>query len=102
MGSTVNSLLCKMENIILQCILKYCRRNKITVGTLCFDGLLVKDKVEVEKLEEFIFSELGMKLEIIEKNFNLALGYADLNKNLKKKIEEILKTKHEYIPTNNK
>lgn len=42
------------------------------------------------------------KLEIIEKNFNLALGYADLNKNLKKKIEQILKTKHEYIPTNNK
>ncbi len=80
MGSTVNSLLCKMENIILQCILKYCRRNKITVGTLCFDGLLVKDKVEVEKLEEFIFSELGMKLEIIEKDMDKGLDLTSYEK----------------------
>jgi hypothetical protein len=69
-GTVLNKILCKMENIVLQCMKKWCNKNDIKVGTLCFDGMLLKEKIEIEKLENFIKSELGIEIKIVEKEMN--------------------------------
>ncbi len=66
-GTVLNQILCKMENIVLQCMKKWCDNNGIGVGTLCFDGMLLKEKIEIENLENFIKSELGIEMKIVEK-----------------------------------
>ena len=69
-GTVLNKILCKMENIILQCMKKWCDSQDVKVGTLCFDGMLLKEKIEIEKLENFIKSELGIEIKIVEKEMN--------------------------------
>jgi hypothetical protein len=69
-GTVLNKILCKMENIVLQCMKKWCHQNDVKVGTLCFDGMLLKKKIEIEKLESFIKSELGIEIKIVEKEMN--------------------------------
>lgn len=66
-GTLTNRILCKMENIVLQCMKSYCDKENIKIGALCFDGLLVKNKIEIEKLENYIKTELGIKIKIMEK-----------------------------------
>lgn len=69
-GTVFNKILCKMENIVLQCMKKWCDKNDIKVGALCFDGMLLKKKIEIEKLENYIKSELGIEIKIVEKEMN--------------------------------
>lgn len=69
-GTVLNKILCKMENIVLQCMKKWCDKNDIGIGTLCFDGMLLKKKIEIEKLENYIKSELGIEIKIVEKEMN--------------------------------
>jgi len=69
-GTVFNKILCKMENIVLQCMKKWCDLNDVKVGALCFDGLLLKKKIEITDLENFIKSELGIEMKIAEKVMN--------------------------------
>jgi len=69
-GTVFNKILCKMENIVLQCMKKWCDSQNIKIGTLCFDGLLLKEKIEIEKIENYIKSELGIEIKIVEKEMN--------------------------------
>jgi hypothetical protein len=96
-GSTINAILCKMENIIIQCFYNWCIKNDIEVGTLCFDGLLVKNKIDCSKIEEHIYKELGIKLEIVEKEMNEGIDlskyqtydYSAVNNYIKQLNDEI-------------
>ncbi len=69
-GTVLNQILCKMENIVLQCMKKWCDENGIGVGTLCFDGMLLKEKIEIENLENYIKQELGIEMKIVEKEMH--------------------------------
>jgi hypothetical protein len=69
-GSTINMILCKMENIVIQCFWKWCQNNNFQVGTLCFDGLLLKNKIDCNEIENYIKSELGIDLQITEKEMD--------------------------------
>lgn len=75
-GTVLNKMLCKMENIVLQCMKKWCDNNDIAIGTLCFDGMLLKKKIDIENLENFIKLELGIEIKIVEKEMNEGI---DLN-----------------------
>lgn len=62
LGSTINLLLCKIENEILtQCVLFF-QSKMIEVYTLCFDGLIVSkfDNVSISQLEQHIYKTLGL------------------------------------------
>ena len=65
-GTCVNSLLCYMENKILDCWYDYCIENKIPVGGLMFDGLLCKF-LRTDDVEKYIFDKLKIRLKIVEK-----------------------------------
>tara|TARA_R110002126_G_scaffold51874_6_gene141679 strand:- start:215 stop:2878 length:2664 start_codon:yes stop_codon:yes gene_type:complete len=73
-GTVLNKILCKMENIVLQCMKKWCDEQNIKVGTLCFDGLLLKEKIEIENLENYIKHELGIEIKIAEKEMNESIS----------------------------
>ena len=65
-GTCINSLLCFMENKILDCWYDYCVENKIQVGGLMFDGLLSKF-LNTEEVEKYIYDKLKISLKIVEK-----------------------------------
>ena len=64
-GTTINHILCKMENIVLQCMVKWCRDHNIEVATLCFDGLLVDKEIDCNEIQQYIKNELGIDLIIV-------------------------------------
>lgn len=86
-GTVLNKMLCKMENIVLQCMKKWCDINDIGVGTLCFDGLLLKKKIEITELENFIKSELGIEMKIVEKEMNEGISN-EIMEYYKKKLSD--------------
>ena len=52
-GSVANKILCQYENIILLHMAYFCQKNKVEVGSLCFDGLMVYKK-SIRDLESFL------------------------------------------------
>lgn len=84
-GSTINLLLCKIENEILtQCVLFF-ESKKIAVYTLCFDGLIVSNcntaniLHELEEIprilergtsEEYVYSKLKLQMKFSVKPFD--------------------------------
>lgn len=83
-GTCLNTLLCKMENIILQCMKRYCDNNNINVYTLCFDGFM-SDYLDTDELEEFVFNNVGVKIDIVEKKMTYMI---DIDEFIKKDMED--------------
>jgi phage/plasmid-associated DNA primase len=90
-GTLTNRILCKMENIVLQCMKSFCDNENIKIGALCFDGLLVKNKIEIEKLENYIKSELGIKIKVMEKVMEDGINDEIMDSYKTKMNQEILK-----------
>ncbi len=82
-GTTINHILCKMENIVLQCMKRYCDNHNVAVGTLCFDGLLTKSQIDCEDIQNYIKQELGIELRIVEKPMDDGI---DMEPYIKKKL----------------
>lgn len=86
-GTTLNHILCKMENIIIQVFKKWCERNKIEINTICFDGLLLMNKIDTQDVQDYIKKELNIEVQIVEKEMDEGLelnSYEDFKKeNLK-------------------
>ena len=88
-GTTINYLLCNLENQVLQYITKYCDKLNIKVGVLVFDGLMIykkhfKDENELESfinnVEEYIFEKLGINLKIVEKKMDKGIDLSEYDK----------------------
>jgi len=90
-GTVLNKMLCKMENIVLQCMKKWCDMNDIGIGTLCFDGMLLKKKIDIENLENYIKSELGIEIKIVEKEMNEDINLEMYETFKKEALKEALK-----------
>lgn len=70
-GSTLNRLMCSIENNILETIEDVCLKNNIDVGVLCFDGAMIDKNSDIDflipVLEDEIFKKHNIKLKIVEK-----------------------------------
>lgn len=71
-GSTLNHLLCKLENSILMSCYSFFKKNNYEVTSLCFDGLTInKDKkvddVLLDALNKYVEKETDYKVEFIIK-----------------------------------
>lgn len=90
MGSTINLLLCKIENEILtQCVLFF-KSKDVEVYTLCFDGLIIAKDKAINKLisgknglETHIYKTLGLEIQFKVKQFESSIDTTNLtNKHL--------------------
>ncbi|CAN5951321.1 unnamed protein product [Sphagnum jensenii] len=69
-GTTINLLLCKIENEILTQAVFFFQARGIEVHTLCFDGLIVsKHDIVVQELEEYVRANLGLTMKFAVKSF---------------------------------
>jgi hypothetical protein len=72
-GKTMSLFLQEIENKICQCMIDYCKENKIEVSAPCYDGLLIsKDHVDnvnelLNKIELYIYDKLDIKVSLSEK-----------------------------------
>jgi hypothetical protein len=82
-GTTLNHILCKMENIVIQVFKKWCEINEIEINTICFDGLLLMNKIDTQDVEDYIKNELNIEVQIVEKEMNEGIelnSYEDFKK----------------------
>jgi len=69
-GTTINLLLCKIENEILTQTVLFFQSKGIEVYTLCFDGLIVsKNNIILKELEDYIYNNLGLTMKFAVKSF---------------------------------
>lgn len=86
-GSACNYMLCKYENIILQCCLKKIKEMGLTVGALVFDGFMCyrKDGVIIEDLlvilEEEILRDIRIPIKLSEKGMDEGLNLDEFEVN---------------------
>jgi len=73
-GTTLNHILCKMENIVIQVFKKWCEKNEIDINTICFDGLLLMNKIDTQDVQDYIKKELNIEVQIVEKEMNEELN----------------------------
>lgn len=70
-GSTLNRVLCTIENNILETIENVCNQHNVEVGVLCFDGLMIQKNVNMSELldhiEEEIYNKHSIRLLMTEK-----------------------------------
>jgi hypothetical protein len=83
LGSCLSYKICDMENKIIQCSYNYLLDNRIEVGALCFDGLMIK-KDTVDNLDELlinlnkhIYDNLDINLEFTEKPMTMGIDIDD-------------------------
>jgi len=70
-GTTINLLLCKIENEILTQSVLFFQSKCVEVYTLCFDGLIVsKNNLLLEELEDYVYNNLGLRMKFAVKSFN--------------------------------
>jgi len=59
-----------MENIVIQVFKKWCERNSIEINTICFDGLLLMNKIDTQDVQDYIKKELNIEVQIVEKEMD--------------------------------
>lgn len=73
-GSAINYMYCTEENKILKCMINVCKKNKVVIGALCFDGLLIEKTGKVKELtlsmSRSVKRNLGYSVSIIEKEMD--------------------------------
>ena len=70
-GTCVNTILCEMENSILQRMIEFCNINNVRISTLCFDGILIENvDIDLIKMSDFVFETTQIKVEIVEKEMD--------------------------------
>lgn len=76
LGSTLNLLLCKIENEILSQCVFYCQSKNIEVYTLCFDGFIASrtDDSILAELENHVYTTLGLRMRFSIKSFDKCLS----------------------------
>ena len=101
-GTTVNYVMCKLENQALMAAFNYLVEEKIEVGSLVFDGLMIyKKDVSPERLESVLIGlsvrvKKVMGCEIIFTNKEMDEGY-EVPKEIQKKVRfELLMRKGIY------
>ncbi len=88
LGSTMNSILCKMENDILQYAIQYFDERQMVngVAVLCFDGFMLEKRHQVEDLLPQLEAKIYNKFKVCIK-FKIK-PMDDLVLNVPKQIEE--------------
>jgi hypothetical protein len=75
-GSVCNKMFCYYENIILNYMIEICKAQKVDIGALCFDGLMIYKHESLDldlllsSMEKHIFSKMEISLKIIQKDMN--------------------------------
>ena len=105
-GSVANKILCQYENIILLHMVHFCLKNKVDVGSLCFDGLMVyKKSIDdlnsfLKQMCEFVKAKTSIDVLIVEKPMDEAINtwgmevdvartrYDDVKSNTEKDLDE--------------
>ena len=74
-GSFMNSFLCKYENKILNCIMKYFNIKNGDTAALCFDGIMIPKETpyNLRTIENMIYNILNIRVGVVEKPMNEAL-----------------------------
>jgi hypothetical protein len=104
-GTCINYFLCEIENKIIQCLYEYCKENKIKVGALCFDGMMIEKGIITDfiPLEQHIKKILGITIKLVIKPMNKHVELPELDE-LKNKdtnfVVEPVKDEDSYIWTN--
>jgi phage/plasmid-associated DNA primase len=88
-GTCLNTLMCKMENIILHCMIDYCELNNIKVYVLCFDGIM-SDEINIQDLLSHIKHHIGIDIKIVEKEMDESfMDFIVSHKEKKQKEKEV-------------
>jgi len=70
-GCVLNRVLCTYENIVLCWVIEYCFINKLEIGSLCFDGLLIKKEHYTpnlcKELNEWILKNTEIPIQMVQK-----------------------------------
>jgi len=87
LGSTMNIMLCDIENKILQCMVNYLDEKELVKSclTLVFDGFMIpKDNVKnvnmdelLKELEQEVLNELGYNIKLVVKPMNNIINVPD-------------------------
>ena len=87
LGSTMNIMLCDIENRILQCMVNYLNEKELVKSciTLVFDGFMIpKDNVKninmndlLKELEQEVLNELGYNINLVVKPMNNIINIPD-------------------------
>jgi hypothetical protein len=77
-ASYLNTLLCDVENKILQCMFDYF--GKPTDAVLCFDGIMVRkgSEYDLKACEKYIYDTLGIKIDLKEKPMTNGFDIGDV------------------------
>jgi P4 family phage/plasmid primase-like protien len=79
-GCVVNKVLCYYENLILNSMITFCKNNKVSIGALCFDGLMISKnlfqknvlnlKSFIKEMVLYIKQKNNIDIDIVEKPMN--------------------------------
>jgi len=70
-GTCLNTILCEMENNVLQSMIEFCNLKDIKVSTLCFDGLLIENKlINLNEMSEYVKYQTDIDVQIIQKHMD--------------------------------
>ncbi len=100
-GSFVSLVLQDIENDILMVIYEKCKKLKMKVGVLVFDGLMIEKESykeeNLKKLEETVLKKLNNRIKLVEKKMDIDWMPEMENVNVKEEVERETK---EYIEKN--
>ena len=101
LGSTMNIMLCDIENRILQCMVSYLDEKELVKSclTLVFDGFMIpKDNVKninmdelLKELEQEVLTELGYEIKLVVKPMNNVISIPDDYKEESQETMNIIK-----------
>ena len=101
LGSTMNIMLCDIENRILQCMVSYLDEKELVKSclTLVFDGFMIpKDNVKnidmdelLKELEQEVLTELGYEIKLVVKPMNNVINIPDDYKEESQETMNIIK-----------
>jgi len=84
-GKTLNLLMCKLENEVLQTMVNFCRKKNVEVGVLVFDGLMVykdpnRDMVEfLREMEQDVLLKNEVCIKLVVKPMNDGIDLTGYN-----------------------
>jgi hypothetical protein len=70
-GTCLNTLLCEMENEVLQNMIEFCNLKDVKISTLCFDGLLIENKlIDLDEMSEYVKYKTDIEVKIVQKHMD--------------------------------